>query len=241
MIDIHCHILPGVDDGAACLEESVEMARMAAFSGVSAVAATPHFEGTEAALPRLAVFRQRLAALRAAVEDARIPLTIHSGAEILCLPETPELAAMHRLPVYEGTNYILTEFFFEERFSYMDTMLSRLASHGYRPVVAHPERYMAIQRQPERLAQWVERGWLLQMNKGSLLGAFGGKAEDTAHALLALGLVHALASDAHSCTARTPHMKQLRHWVQAHCEETCGRILLTENPRRILAGQPPVV
>lgn len=240
MIDLHCHILPGVDDGSTCLEESVEMARMAAASGVTAIAATPHFEGTEAALPRLASFRRRLDALRAAIEEAHIPLTLHAGAEILCLPETPELAAMHRLPTYEGTRYILTEFFFDERFSYMDTLLTRLATHGYRPVIAHPERYMAIQREPERLAQWVERGWLLQVNKGSVLGAFGSKAEDTAHALLALGFIHALASDAHSCTARTPHMARLCHWVQEHCEENCGRILLTENPRRILEGKPPV-
>lgn len=240
MIDLHCHILPGVDDGSESLEESVEMARMAAVSGVTALAATPHFEGTEASLPRLAVFRRRLDTLRAALAEAGIPLTLHGGAEILCLPETADLAAMHRLPTYQGTGYILTEFFFDERFSYMDTMLTRLAAHGYRPVVAHPERYMAVQREPERLARWVERGWLLQVNKGSILGAFGGKAEDTAHALLALGFVHALASDAHSCTARTPHMGQLHHWVQTHCEEPCGHILLTENPRRILEGKPPV-
>ena len=240
MIDIHCHILPDFDDGSSGLEESLEMARMAAFSGVTAIAATPHFEGTAESLSQLPVIREKCRTLRAAIERAGVPLTISGGAEILCLPDTPELAARHQLPTYEGTNYILTEFYFDETYAYMDQMLAELQSFGYRPVVAHPERYMVIQRDPTLLRRWARSGCILQLNKGSVLGALGSQAEPAANDILALGLAHLIASDAHGCTARTPHMEQLSHWVGETCEPDFARILLRENPRRILAGKPPV-
>lgn len=238
MIDIHCHILPGIDDGSSGPEESLEMARMAVWSGVTQIAATPHFEGTAESLDRLPVIRERLRSLRADLEQADIPLRLSGGAEILCLPDTPELAARHQLPTYEGTNYILTEFYFDETYAYMDQMLTELLGFGYRPVVAHPERYEVVQRDPALLRRWARMGCALQLNKGSVLGAFGSRAENAANGILELGLAHLIASDAHGCTARTPHMEQLSRWASEACEEDYARILLTENPRRILQGKP---
>ena len=240
MIDIHCHILPQIDDGSASLEESLEMARMAAFSGVTELAATPHFQGTADQLELLPVIREKYRTLRAAIEEARIPLTLRSGAEILCLPDTPELAVRHQLPTYEGTNYVLTEFYFDEAYAYMDQMLTELVDSGYRPVVAHPERYPVIQRDPSLLRRWARLGCALQLNKGSVLGAFGSRVEQTAHEILGMGLAHLLASDAHSCTSRTPHLETLSQWAAEACDPDCARILLWENPRRIRQGTPLV-
>ena len=240
MIDIHCHILPEIDDGSTSLEESLEMARMAAFSGVTELAATPHFQGTADCLELLPTIREKYRLLRAAIESADIPLTLRSGAEILCLPDTPELAARHQLPTYEGTNYILVEFYFDETYAYMDQMLTELSDSGYRPVVAHPERYPVIQRDPSLLRRWVRLGCALQLNKGSVLGSFGPRPEQTANAILEMGLAHLLASDAHGCTARTPHLERLSQWAAEACDPDCARILLRENPRRILQGKPLV-
>lgn len=238
MIDIHCHILPDFDDGAASLEEALEMARMAVFSGVTDIIATPHFRGAPDFLEQQQVIDRRFQVLDAAVKQAEIPLRVHSGAEILCLPETPELAIGHQLPTLGSTNYVLTEFYFDETYAYMDEMLSEIAQCGYKPVVAHPERYGAIQHAPRLLQRWTRLGYVLQLNKGSVLGSFGSRAEKAANEILGMGLAHLFASDAHSCHSRTPHMSNLRQWVDEFCDSEYAAILLQENPHRLLLDQP---
>lgn len=240
MIDIHCHILPDFDDGAANLDESLEMARMAYRSGVTDIAATSHFMGNPEGLERLHLMRQRYTELLLAIRKADIPLRLHPGAEILCTPQTPELAQMGRIPTLGTGNYVLTEFYFDESFDFMDSVLADIAAEGYKIVVAHPERYGAVQQDPSRLRRWQRLGYVLQLNKGSVLGAFGSGAKRTANELLALGLAHLFASDAHSYHSRTPHMSQIRQWVEEHCDERYSQILLERNPRRILQGRPIV-
>lgn len=240
MIDIHCHILPDYDDGAEDLEEALEMARMAALSGVTDIIATPHFNGEPAELEQIPLMQRQFQVLRAAAERAGLPLEIHLGAEILCVPETVVLADNRQLPTLADTNYVLTEFYFDESYAYMDEMLSQLLQCGYKPVVAHPERYDVIQREPPLLHRWARQGCVIQLNKGSVLGAFGGRPAQTANDILAMGLAHVFASDAHSCHSRTPHMGELQRWVEECCDTDYAAILLEENPRRILRGQPMV-
>lgn len=240
MIDIHCHILPDFDDGAASLEESLQMAWMAAYSGVTDIAVTPHFRGEAEFLTNWSAIKRRFDILQAAIADEQIPLAVHLGAEVLCLPETPELAARRVLPALSGTTYLLTEFYFNESYAYMDEMLQEIAAAGYAPVVAHPERYAAIQHDPRRLEKWFRRGYVLQVNKGSILGSFGSRAEQAAHWILEAGLAHAVASDAHSSHSRTPHMTAVRDWLENCCGAHYASILLKENPRRVLQGKPMV-
>ena len=240
MIDIHCHILPDIDDGASSLEESLEMARMAAFSGVTEIAATPHFRGEVEFLEQKPLIGSRFLELKEALERWQIPIRLHQGAEVLCLPQTVELAALGELPTLGDTNYVLTEFYFDESFDYMDESLDQIAKYGYRPVVAHPERYGAVQRDPQRTQRWARQGYVMQLNKGSVLGAFGSRAEGAANDLLAMGLAHLFASDAHSCYVRTPHMGEISRWAEAFCDPECADILLRENPRRLLQGKAMV-
>lgn len=240
MVDIHCHILPDFDDGSSGIEESLEMARMAYRSGVTDIAATSHFMGTMEGLERLPLMRQRYTDLVLQIRKADIPIRLHPGAEILCTPQTPELAQLGRLPTLGSGNYVLTEFFFDESFDFMDTMLADIAAEGYRIVVAHPERYGVVQHDPHRLHRWARLGYVLQLNKGSVLGAFGAGAKHTAYELLDQGLAHLFASDAHSYHSRTPHMSQIRQWAKEHCDGRYAQILLERNPRRILEGRPIV-
>ena len=237
MLDIHCHILPDFDDGSSSMEESVEMARMAFLSGVTDIACTPHFEGRPGFLEHTGTLARRFDDLSQALSQAQIPVRLHRGAEVLCLPETPLLASEHKLPTLGSGSYALVEFFFDESYTYMDQMLSEIADCGYRLVVAHPERYGAIQRDPHLLKRWARQGFALQLNKGSVLGAFGSRAEQTAAAIMELGLAHLFATDAHSCHSRTPHIGALREWIEECCDEDYAQILLERNPRRILAGQ----
>lgn len=240
MLDIHCHILPDFDDGSSSIEESVEMARMAFLSGVTDIAATPHFEGRPGFIEHTDTIARRFDELTQALSQAQIPIRLHRGAEVLCLPETPLLATQHQLPTLGQGNYVLVEFFFDESYAYMDQMLSEIASCGYRLVVAHPERYGAIQRDPHLLKRWARQGFALQLNKGSVLGAFGGRAQQAAEEILSLGLAHLFATDAHSCHSRTPHVGALMDWAGECCDEDYAQILLQRNPRRILSGRPLV-
>lgn len=241
MIDIHCHILPVFDDGSASMAESLTMARMAAASGVTGIVTTSHFPGQPASIRRLKLLLDRFSALDKALQDERIPVKLYLGAEILCLPETPLLAQKHALPTIGDTNYLLTEFNFGEPGSYMTQMLEMLIDAGYRPIVAHPERYECVQRDPRLARDWFEdMNCVLQLNKGSILGAFGSRVQQTSHLLLEQGLVHVIASDAHGAEKRTPHMGQLRQWLNAHCDPEYARILLERNPARIIAGRPMV-
>ncbi|MBQ9762513.1 MAG: hypothetical protein IJV82_05485 [Oscillospiraceae bacterium] len=240
MIDLHCHILPDIDDGAASLGVSLEMARMAQVSGVKEIAATPHFRGDSESLGMLADIQQRFDRLQAMLARDQIPIRLHRGAEVLCLPQTVELAADHQLPTLGTGNYVLTEFYFDESFDYMDEMLTQIAGYGYRIVVAHPERYEAIQRDSRRLRRWARQGFALQLNKGSILGSFGPRAERVANEIMAMGLAHLIASDGHGCQHRTPHMGAVKEWAEAMCQESYAKILLERNPRRILEGRPLV-
>lgn len=240
MIDIHCHILPDFDDGASSLEEALEMARMAYLSGVTDIAATPHFRGEREQLAYIDSISRRFAQLSEALRRENIPVRLHPGAEILCLPETPLLAARHQLPTLGKGDYVLCEFYFDESFTYMDQMLSEIADAGYKVVVAHPERYGAVQRDPYMLKRWARQGFVLQLNKGSVLGAFGAGPERAANEILAAGLAHLIATDAHSFRSRTPHVTLLRDWVMERCEEDYAAILLERNPQRVLEGRPMV-
>ena len=240
MIDIHCHILPDYDDGAADLDEALKMALLAVRSGVTDIIATPHFPGRLPELEHLPIMEQRLNQLQSALKEASIDLNVHPGAEVLCLPETVVLADNGQLPTLANTNYVLTEFYFGESFAYMDEALSQIALCGYRPVVAHPERYEVIRRDPRLLQRWARLGYVLQLNKGSVLGAFGPGPEHTANDILAMGLAHLFASDAHSSHRRTTQMDALRAWVEERCDSHYAHILLDENPRRLLHGRPMV-
>ena len=240
MIDMHCHILPEFDDGASSPEEAIAMAHMAADSGVTAIVATPHFPGKADSLERIPALLDRYEWLRRAVRSQRLPLKIYPGAEILCLPDTLDLAKDHSLPTIGSTVFLLTEFYFDESFSQMSRLLEGLSKEGYIPVVAHPERYHAIQEDPKLLKQWYEKGYVLQLNKGSILGSFGPEPEEAAAAMLEMGLAHLIASDAHSARRRTPHMGALQLWMEENCDPDYARLLLAENAARLLAGKRPV-
>ena len=185
MIDIHSHILPGVDDGAMNIEESLEMAAMAAESGVDYIVATPHCN-----IPGVydnywgPSMKESLVKLRRAVNECDIPIRIVAGMEIFVTPELPDLFRKKKLLTLNGTRYFLTEFDFSEDMQECDKVLKECKSLGFIPVIAHPERYYFIQEYPEYVFEWLKQGYGIQVNKGSILGRFGRAARRTADTLL---------------------------------------------------------
>lgn len=240
MVDIHCHILPCVDDGAESLEDAVEMARMAADSGVEAIIATPHcnLPGAEEKNYISPALQRSFLALARAVKEADIPVSILPGAEVLCTPEVPELLRQGKLLTLAGSRYLLLEFFFDEDLEYMDDMLCAVARQGFVPVIAHPERYETVQRIPRVIERWFRSGYVIQLNKGSILGRLGRRSGQAAAWILSRGLAHVVASDAHSPLMRTPQMGELTEFLLQVCHPEYVDILLRDNPRRIAENRP---
>ena len=238
MVDIHCHILPQVDDGAWDMEAAVAMARIAPDCGVKKIITTPHFKGEPRALEAVGLIQHQLRLLRSRLKRENVEVELLPGAEVLCVPQTLELARTGRLPTLSTGRYVLTEIYFDAGAGFMDETLEALRKYGYLPVVAHPERYGAVQRDPELAARWFHRGIVLQVNKGSVLGAFGRRAGETAVRLLHRGHVHIIASDAHSPERRTPDLTAVREWALENLGREYTKILLEENPHRITRGQP---
>lgn len=238
MVDIHCHILPEVDDGAWDMEAAVDMAKIARDSGVKKIITTPHFKGEPKSLEAVGFLMHQRRLLQSRLKREKIEVELLPGAEVLCVPQTMELAQVGRLPTLGTGRYVLTEFYFDASAGFMDETLHGLRQMGYLPVVAHPERYGAVQRDPELAARWFHRGIVLQINKGSVLGAFGRRAEDAAVRMLCRGNAHIIASDAHSPHVRTTDLQPVRHWCLDHLGQAYTKILLEDNPGRVAAGKP---
>lgn len=237
MVDIHCHILPEVDDGAWDMEAAVAMARLARDCGVKKIITTPHFKGEPRSLEAIGLFQHQRRLLQSRLKREKVDVELLPGAEVLCVPQTLELARAGRLPTLGVGRYVLAEFYFDAGAGFMDETLHAMQELGYLPVVAHPERYGAVQRDPELSRSWFHRGIVLQVNKGSVLGAFGRRAEDTAVRMLYRGHVHIIASDAHSPEVRTTDLEPVRRWCLEHLGQEYTRILLEDNPGRVAAGK----
>lgn len=236
MIDLHSHILPGLDDGSQSLEESLEMAWLAVESGVTGMVATPHCAQDRAREVRGAVLM-----LRQALQEAGIPLKLYMGMEIFGTADTVRLLRERRLFTLNGTRYPLIEFSFHSDGESETRILQSVLRAGYQPLVAHPERYAYIQHNPELVNRWKRMGCLFQINRGSLMGRFGDGAQHMALALVERGFATVVASDAHSPEMRTPWMRDVEELIEKEISPVAAQYLLLHNPRRILRNEqlPP--
>lgn len=233
MIDLHCHILPQMDDGSQSLADSMAMARLAVSSGVTAMAATPHCVDGGAG-----EIRDRVLLLREALEDADIPLRLYIGMEIFGTEATARLLRSGRLLTLNNSRYPLIEFNFRGRGERETEILRDVLEAGFLPVVAHPERYDYVQEQPELINLWKNMGCLFQINRGSLMGRFGSGAQNMALELVHRGFSAVVASDGHSPRMRTPWMEDVFKFLSREVSPAAAEYLLLHNPRKILRNQP---
>lgn len=209
MIDLHNHILPGIDDGPLTGEESLLMCRIAVEDGIKVVAATPHsFNGQFTVAPK--EIRKATAVLNGLLQENDLSLRIVSGMEVRITPELPELLASERvLPINDG-RYILMEFHPLHVPAGFENLVRKLCSAGYGLILAHPEKNHHIQRHPRYLYHLLSQSgvWniLVQISADSIAGLVGKHELETAKTLLAAGLVHIIATDAHSSTRRPPRL-----------------------------------
>ena len=209
MYDLHSHILPGVDDGPAQIEDSIEIARIAAANGTRTILATPHRKDVTE-LSSVGHIRELTAELRHRIASENIPLALALGMENHIDDALPEDAAAGKALTMNGSRYILVEMpFFGsiEEHDYVEDALQGLQAQELVPVFAHPERIEAFQLKPALLERYIGMGMLSQITRGSLLGHWGDEVRQFSLELLSNGMAHILSSDTHSpYPPRTPEL-----------------------------------
>ena len=233
MIDIHCHILAGVDDGPDSWDISEEMCRSAMADGITHIVATPH------ANERYVFDRQKLSHsldhLRQRVgENPALSLgcDFHLSYDNL----QDELAHPSRYAI-ANTNYLLLELNDFSIPTQIANCFTQLGDRGIIPIITHPERNPILQKSPRRVLQWVEQGCAVQVTGGALTGEWGQRAWTTAKWLLAHDAVHVLATDAHDPVRRPPRLSRARDAVTELCGGDVAKALVEDNPAAIVDGK----
>ncbi|HEX3351987.1 MAG: tyrosine-protein phosphatase [Terriglobales bacterium] len=234
MIDIHCHVLPNVDDGSKSWDMSLEMCRAAAEDGIEHIVATPH------ANERFHYNRQHLSShleyLRVLVgKTPRLTLgcdfhlSYDNLQEVLVSPERFTIEDSHYLLV-ELSNYSVP--------SQISECFTRMADLGITPVITHPERNPILQESKERILQWVDQGCAIQMTASAVTGSWGQKVARVAEWLLERDAVHVLATDAHDTKHRPPALSAAREKVAKLCGPDVAKALVDDNPRAVISDKP---
>ncbi len=238
MIDLHCHLLPGIDDGAPDLSTSLAMARMACADGIEVVACTPH------AYPglydnRAPEIRAAVQKLQAALDDADIPLALTHGADIHLMPDV--LKGLHegRLPTLADGRYLLVEPSHHVPTPHFEEQVWNILASGYVPIITHPERLGWIDRHYEGFVRLAHRGVWMQVTAGSLTGAFGRRVRHWAERMLDDGIVHLLATDGHGVERRPVILSEGREAAAKRVGATEAWRLVDERPRQVLENAPP--
>ncbi len=243
IIDLHAHILPGVDDGSEDMADTREMLELAAESGVSTIVCTPHvnipgqyenYWGPEMA--------GRMAALFRYIEKEQLGVRVLPGMEIFTTGDIAEKIRTGKVIPLNFTKYYLLEFGFRLDPAWMTERLAEVAELGVIPVIAHPERYACVQDDPDVVRDWLDLGCQLQINKASMFGKFGRGAWQAAGVLLSSELVTYVASDAHSSYQRTTWLRDAYEFLASEFSERTARLLLIEHQQELLAsGQVPLM
>ena len=238
MIDIHAHIIPGIDDGADSMSIALAMARDAWESGVRGIIATPH-----CAKPggKSNFFSQelleRLSELQYQVWQQGIGLRLYPGMEIFVTQEFRQQLESGKFLSLAGSGYLLVEFYFDESPTFIAEALKLIRSYGLIPVIAHPERYFCVEWDPNLAAGWADDGCVLQLNRGSIQGKLGQDARKCAWELLRREKAHVVASDAHGSQTRRTELRSVMLELGDKLSWSYASKLLVENPRSILKNQ----
>lgn len=242
-VDLHAHILPGLDDGPETMGESLAMARLAGQDGTEIILATPHQRDVmlDSSIQTVQNLMTQLnEALDEEAGPGGRPLRVLLGMENHIEPELPEWAGNGTALTINGTRFILCEPPYTTYPPYADEVLFRLQLMRLVPVIAHPERNSVLRENHKRLKALVERGMLVQLSAGSFTGEYGPQAQRAAESLLKRGLVHAVASDMHGSTGlRSPVLSVAYERVVHLAGEAQAFRLFDQTPRAIVQGREP--
>jgi protein-tyrosine phosphatase len=236
-IDTHCHLLPGVDDGASTWEDSLAMAKLAVADGITTAIVTPHQLGTNRQLAG-SVIRAKTAHLQEFLDQNCVPLAVLPGAEVRIEPDLIEAVREGEvLTLADRGRYVLLELP-HEVYLPVEDLLRRLRRAGLVGVLAHVERNQGLLAEPSIIPSLLEAGCLVQITASSLLGSFGTEVQKLAQSLVERGWVHFTATDAHGAKSRRPQMRQAFQRVTELAGYKTACELFHDNPAAILDDRP---
>jgi len=238
MIDLHCHFLPGIDDGAPTLADGLALAQAAVADGITYSVMTPHihpgrYENTRSTIEK--AFKD----FRLALRQARVALHIGMAAEVRVSPDIVALLSRNEVPFLgelDGHRIILLEFPHTQITPGADKLIERLLKHNIRPLIAHPERNQDVIRDLSKIEPFIEMGCFLQITAGALLGHFGRAPQRRALQLLEFDVFKVLASDSHNLTGRRPALREGMEAAARVLGAQAAHDLVNRNPRMILRG-----
>lgn len=239
MIDIHCHLLPGVDDGPVDMSSSLSLARQAVANGVTHAVVTPHIHHGRWENSLLSI-EASLKHFRVALEQENIPLTLGFAAEVRLAAEIMTMLPKDEIPflgMWEGKRVLLLEMPHSHILPGTDKMLSWLLSRNVQPMIAHPERNRDVMRKFDKLKPLIDLGCLFQITAGSVFGQFGARAQDCANQLLQMGVVTVIASDAHHIQRRPVNLREGRDAAAHIVGAKEADALVYKNPLKIVGNQ----
>lgn len=232
MIDLHNHILSEIDDGSRSMEETIEMARIAVEEGISKIIATPHHRKPEYLVDKDHIL-EKIKNTNQVLKKENIDLKVLPGMEIYMSRDIPEKLANKELLSLNNSSYILIEFPMREELDYIEDVLHEVKIQGYRPIIAHPERYKKVIEDPNYVKRLIEGGCLFQINANSLTGAFGEESKKTVEILIKHKMVHLISTDSHSSKRRSPRIRQALECVRAINGDQYVEVLL-DNANKVL-------
>ena len=236
MIDIHNHIIPGLDDGSKSLEMSMKMLKHASKQGITEIVNTVHYQHPKVDMNSISfdAVQIELENLLLELNKNYIPIKLHIGAEIFFLPNLLSLIDKP-MTTFGNGKYMLIEFPLNLMPDSQKQQLFDLRMSGVIPVIAHPERYLSIQRKPELVLNWLDAGCIIQVDAGSVLGYLGSKAQETSEIIIKNSWCQVIASDAHDDKKRNFCMKDAHGLIKSWIGEQAMK-LFKENPYAIING-----
>ena len=229
-VDAHCHILPQIDDGAADINESLEMARIAAKDGIQAIIATPHLTETDCSPDEI---KKRVGILNQALSNREIPVTVYPAAEV-SIALDPSVFDQYTI---NDSRYVLIELPCEHLPPFTEKLMSWLSSEGLKPIIAHPERNHGIMREPQSFIKRLNSNIYIQITAGSLIGDFGVDAQLCAEILMDAGRVDIIASDGHSMKDRPPILSEAVEMVAKRVGRETALKMVQDNPAAVLRDE----
>jgi protein-tyrosine phosphatase len=238
MLDLHCHLLPGIDDGSVDLEMSLSMAKIAVADGIRTIACTPHiypgmYENTAIGI------RAAISVLQRELDERGIPLRLLAGADVHLEPNLAGSIKAGRVPTLAGSRYLLLEPPHHVAPPRFEDSVFELMAAGYIPVITHPERLSWIEDHYEVFERLVERGVWMQLTSGSLTGRFGKRPKYWSERMLDEGLAHILATDSHHPSKRPPLLAEGRQAAAIRVGEREAEQMVVSRPQGIVDNLPP--
>lgn len=232
IIDVHAHILPGLDDGSSDEEKSMEMIKMAESQGITTIIATPHYSHyfQSSRQDVLAVYEKLMAYIKS---EGHCTIQIYTGQEILYSEDVPDKLAAGELMTLADSRYVLIEFLPFDSYSKIFRAAGMVAMAGYRMILAHAERYECL-RDPDKMQELLEAGVKIQMNYRPIGGKWYNDTTRWCRKMLKEGNIHFLGTDMHNMDSRKPDIKSAVHWMTKHLDEEYMQDICYRNAEQVL-------